>query len=123
MNHVSREQFPRTVSACHAEIEKLLGAGASEELEAATAELRAVRTELETVIAEAESLRAEKVELEGRVEQLEAEAEDRHDPIKAINRFLDEVERPTGRFQFDVVHGPRTDRAILDLFDAAERHP
>lgn len=114
------ERFPKTVSACHAEIIRL-----RKEVEGAIsgdperiADLETERDELKAQLSTAED---EIEKLEGRVKELE---DNEHpDAIAAINDFLFEVERPAGQFKFDVVHGPATNRAIVKLFDAVGRQP
>lgn len=117
MSTTTLERFPKTVSACHAEIIRLRTAAEENDGERLT-ELEAERDELKDEIAAA---RQEIDRLEERVEELE-DAEN-PDAVSAIDRFLYEVERPIGQFKFDVIHGPATDRAILGLFEAVGRQP
>jgi hypothetical protein len=72
-------------------------------------------------VADIDVLETSETALKNEIELLNRKLGEREDPIDAINRFLDEVERPVGKVTFDVVHGARTDRAILGLFDAAGR--
>lgn len=102
-------KMPRTVSACHAEITRL-----HEQI----SELNE-GDDVSTLKARIEELDGQNDALEKRVIELE-EAEN-PDAVAAIDCFLDEVERPVGQLKFDVVHGPRADRAILGLFDAVGR--
>ena len=113
------ERLPKTVSACRAEIARLQheAEGLVSESERIT-ELENERDELKDQLKEAE---AENEKLEARVEELE-EAEN-PDAVDAINKFLDQVERPVGQYKFDVIHGPAADRAIVGLFEAAGRQP
>jgi predicted nuclease with TOPRIM domain len=111
------ERFPKTVSACHAEILKLRRASENGDGERVK-ELEAEVEELTEKLADAEK---ENDKLEDRVEELE-EAE-KPDALRAIDEFLFEVERPVGQFKFDVIHGPSADRAILGLYAAAGREP
>jgi chromosome segregation ATPase len=121
MSTATLERFPKTVSACHVEIIRLRTSLA--DVDEAKGDARELRRELDKAIGEIEVLQAKNSELDDRIDELEGEAEDRKDHVIAINRFLDEVERPVGRFVFDVVHGTPADRAILGLFDAAGRQP
>ena len=107
--------LPKTVSACHAMIRDL-----KEQL-ADVANVAELRSQIEEKDNEIESLGSRLSEAEADAAKFEAMVEDRADPIDAINRFLDEVDRPVGKLTFDVVHGPATDRAILQMFDAAGR--
>lgn len=121
-------KFPKTVSACHVEIIRLRNEIAEhDDLQADIAHAEETASELlreiETAGAEIEALQKTVDERNERIEELEGEAEDRKDPVAAIDQFLFEVERPVGKFSFDVVHGPATDRAILGLYDAVGRNP
>lgn len=119
MTTAARPSFPKTVSACHAEIIKLRSAvdepgadaGRVEELEIEVARLK------ETLSATEDENDA----LEDRINELGGDKA--LDAIGAINTFLYEVERPVGRFNFDIIHGPAADRAIVGLFDAVRRQP
>jgi septal ring factor EnvC (AmiA/AmiB activator) len=121
-------KFPKTVSACHVEIIRLRNQIAEHDDmhgDIAHAEETAgeLRREIETAGAEIEALQKTIGERDERIEELEGEAEGREDPVAAIDQFLFEVERPVGRFNFDVVHGAAADRAILGLFAAVGRNP
>lgn len=119
MSTATLERFPKTVSACHAEIIRLRKS--AEEFDGdneRVTQLEAERDELKDEIEEA----GKKIDdLEKRVGELE-DAEN-PDAVGAIDQFLYEVERPVGQFKFDVIHGPATDRAILGLYAAAGRQP
>jgi hypothetical protein len=95
---LERPSFPKTVSACHAEIIRLRGAS-------------------EGLVGESD-----------RIAELEAEVTELKESLSAmeneIDVFLYEVERPIGGgFKFNVIHGASTDRAILSMFDAVGRRP
>lgn len=120
---VTLDRFPKTVSACHAEIIRL-----RKQVEDATEGDKSDRiltlegevTELE---AKVEELESELSESERYKKEIEKKIEDWTDPIEAIENFLYQVERPVGKFKFDVIHDQATDRAIVRLFDAVERNP
>lgn len=111
------ERFPRTVSACHVEIVRLRKQ-IEDEGPARVAELEAEVKDLEDRI---EAQGKEIGELEEEVSKLEAATHP--EAVNAIEQFLYEVERPVGQFNFDVVHGPAADRAILAMYDAVGRNP
>lgn len=110
-------KFPKTVSACHAEIIRLRNAAGDGK------SVRDLQIELDDANARIEKLETEAADLNEQIEELESAAEARKEPEAAIETFLFEVERPTGQFKFDVVHGPSCDRAILGLYDAVGRNP
>lgn len=119
MSTTTLERFPKTVSACHAEIIRLRKS--ADEMDSENDRIAALEEERDELKDQVKSLEVEKDELEKRVEELE---DAKHpDVIDAVNTFLYEVERPVGQFKFDVVHGPATDRAIVGLFDAVGRQP
>jgi predicted nucleic acid-binding Zn-ribbon protein len=72
------------------------------------------------------SLKTERDELSGQVDDLEDQLKEAREEIdaeaaSAVNAFLDEVQRPTGKLTFTVPVGPNTDRAILGLYDVIGR--
>lgn len=107
--------YPKTVTACHREIERLerMVAEADKALIAKDAEL------------DEKSQRID--DLEAEVSDLEDEARERQNELdatsdSAINSFLDECER-TGPLRFDVPQTDRVNRAIIALHDAVGRQP
>lgn len=58
---------------------------------------------------------------EAKEEQLRAGEIAETEAAEAIDRFLDEVQRPTGSLAFTIPHGGPTDRAILGLYDVIGR--
>lgn len=115
---LERPSFPKTVSACHAEIIKLREY--IEDDDSGIALIDELETEVKELKERLEATEDENDELEKRVEELE---DAQHpDAVEAIDNFLHEIERQPGQLKFDVVHGPATDRAILRLFDAAGRN-
>lgn len=126
---LDRPSFPKTISACHAEIIKLRSVREGEDdisdrigtLESDAVELKDQISELET---ENEKLKAAALDLEQENERLVERNLELEAGEEAINNFLYEVERPVGRgFKFDVIHGAAADRAILSMFDAVGRQP
>lgn len=118
---LERPSFPKTVTACHAEIVRLRVAIEDIEDGDDLARIDELETELAEVKASLEATNEENTALERRIGELEDEQNP--NAVDAINNFLYEVERPPGQFKFDVIHGPATDRAIIRLFDAAGRQP
>jgi predicted nuclease with TOPRIM domain len=117
MSTATLERFPKTVSACHAEIIRLRKA-MEESDPTRISELEAERDELKGQLATAQD------EIDGLEERIEELEEAEHpDVIEAVDQFLYEVERPVGQFKFDVIHGPAAGLAILRLFDAVGRQP
>lgn len=116
---LDRPSFPKTVTACHAEIIRLRKA--AEGLVSESDRIDELETEVKELTESLEAADAERDELETRVEELEGDQNP--GAVEAIDNFLYQVESPAGQFKFDVVHGPATDRAILSLFDAIGRQP
>ncbi|MDP2410376.1 MAG: hypothetical protein Q8M26_08825 [Pseudolabrys sp.] len=65
--------------------------------------------------------------VEAEIDDLEAQAgeddddDENVDVIEAVNKFLDEVERPVGTQKFKVPESPAVNRALLRLHDAVSR--
>lgn len=97
-------EFPKTVTACHAEIRRLsnLIAEADKVIDDKDGEIDDLQSELD------------EIEEKGIVRDEEIE--------QTIHAFLDEVER-TGPHQFDVPQGERANRAIIALHDVVGRNP
>lgn len=97
-------EFPKTVSACHAEIRRLsnLIAEADKAIDDRDGEIDDLQSELD--------------EIEEKRIVIDEETE------QAIHAFLDEVER-IGPLQFDVPQGERANRAIVALHDVVGRNP
>lgn len=97
-------EFPKTVTACHAEIRRLsnLIAEVDKAIDCKDEEIDDLRSELD------------EIEEKGTVRDEETE--------QAIHAFLDEVER-TGPLQFDVPRDERANRAIIALHDVVGRNP
>lgn len=82
-----------------------------------------LRQENERLKAQNEELSKDLSEAEGKLDDME-ETNLSVDNIKvAVDRFLDEINRPVGKLTFTVPTGERVDRAILGLFDAVGRNP
>lgn len=94
--------YPKTVTACHAEIKRLEGL-----LDSADKQIKAKDGVID--------------DLQEKVDELE-EAESEEAAEEAINRFLDECER-TGPLRFDVPQTDRAQRAIVALHDVVGRQP
>jgi predicted nucleic acid-binding Zn-ribbon protein len=96
--------FPKTVTACHAEIKRL-----------------------QDLVQEADEQLTSKEE---RIDELEREVDDLEDDdddytvdtIEAINALLDECER-TGPLRYDVPQTDRVNRAIVKLHEVTGRNP
>jgi predicted nucleic acid-binding Zn-ribbon protein len=97
-------EFPKTVTACHAEIARLDGK---------IAELQEKNSELASKLNTASDRLAE-IENDDEEEELGVSG--------AINAFLDECER-TGPLRYDVPQTDRAMRAIVALHDAVGRNP
>jgi hypothetical protein len=111
--------YPKTVTACHAEIarleEVLAGEDSPRELHR---RLRKLESELEDARTSATSWENKHDEVEADLEKLRETIEG--DPVIAINTFLDECER-VGPLRYDVPQTDRAMRAIVQLHDAVGR--
>ena len=97
-------EFPKTVTACHAEITRL---------DSKITKMQATIDRLEN---EVEDKQTRLDEIDQEETQIEALA------TEAINALLDEVVR-VGVLRFDVPQTDRANRAIVALHDAVGRHP
>lgn len=97
-------EYPKTVTACHAEIRRLEGL-----LEKADAQIDAKEATID--------------DLQETVDDFEdGERGAEESTNAAINQFLDECER-VGPRRFDVQQSDRTNRAIVALYDVVGRQP
>lgn len=98
-------EFPKTVSACHAEIRRLseLIADADKQLDAKDDTIDELQTEIDEIE-------------DGKEDDCDQQTE------SAVNAFLDEIER-TGPLRFDVPNTDRVNRAIVALHDLVGRKP
>lgn len=122
MSTATLERFPRTVSACHAEIIRLrVSLENAQESSGADriAELEAERDELEAKLEAAEE---EGTSLQAEVDRLEKHIESFPDATEDINALLDECVR-FGPLRYDVPQTPRAMRAIVNLHDCVGRQP
>lgn len=106
--------FPKTVTACHAEITRLrdmFNGGALREFTA----LETERDELKEAL---EDAKKENAELEAKIEKLEQDP----DTVDAIHSFLDECER-VGPQRYDMPQSDRAMRAVISLHHAVGRNP
>lgn len=105
-------EYPKTVTACHAEIDRL--AGKINSLDSKNSDLAGKLYTAEERFEERFEERLVEIEGEGAATELGA--------VEAINRFLDECVR-VAPLKYDV---PQTDRAmqtIVALHDAVGRNP
>ena len=88
------------------------------------AEINALTKKNGSLRAANSALRASNDDLREKVSNLEEEVEARSDhPEKAIDSFLNCVERPVGRFKFTIPQTDEVDRCIIALHDAIGRNP
>ncbi|MDB5550829.1 MAG: hypothetical protein JWL86_813 [Rhizobium sp.] len=112
--------YPKTVTACHAEIARLerdlAGEDSRRELHR---RIRALESELEEAQTSAKSWENQHDEIETELDKLQETIGG--DPVLAINVFLDECER-VGPLRYDVPQTDRAMRAIVQLHDAVGRN-
>lgn len=119
---ITLERFPKTVSACHAEIIRLRVAlenaqdsGDADKVSELESERDDLKQELSAAKEEADSLQTE-------VDRLEKYIENNPDATEDINAFLDECVR-FGPLRYDVPQTSRAMRAIVNLHDIVGRQP
>lgn len=110
--------YPKTVTACHAEISRLFDMLNNNTLQNALEEVASLENERDELKDELEDAAKDQQELEERIEQLEVNPNAAH----AINVFLDECER-VAPLRYDVPQSDRAMRAIVGLHDAVGRNP
>lgn len=97
-------EFPKTVTACHAEITRL------------DKKIAVMQATIDRLDKEVDEKQARLDDIEEDDERVESDA------TGAINAFLDMCER-TGPLRFDVPQTDRANRAIIALHDAVGRNP
>ena len=98
---ISEIEYPKTLAACHAEIDRL-----ARLIEDADKEIDRKDEEIS--------------DLENELDEIEEDEPVRGDTEQAIHAFLDEVER-VGPLRFDVPQTEQVNRAIVALHDIVGR--
>lgn len=114
---IDRGSYPKTVTACHAEIKRL-----EDLLEAANEQIASKDEEIGKLEGQVDDLESDNAEMKDELEEYRnAEGQVAEETAEVINAFLDECER-VGPLRYDVPQTDRAMRAIVALHDAVGRN-